>query len=63
MVDIAVNDRIKSCVLYQGVLSIRQEGHDRYPQTSCDRALAPPRPLEKRVRTNNAVIPQHEAAE
>jgi hypothetical protein len=44
MVDIAVNNRIKCCALYQGVVSIRQEGHGRYPQRAYDRAQAPPRP-------------------
>ena len=37
MVDIAVNNRIKGRIVYQGVLSIRQEGHDRYPQRSYER--------------------------
>jgi hypothetical protein len=40
MVDIAVNDSIEGRALYEGVLGIRQERHDRYL-----RAQAPPGPL------------------
>ena len=38
MVHIAMNSRIKGRAVYQGVLSIRQEGHGRYPQRPADGA-------------------------